>query len=237
MSIVLIILLLKTSIAGFHRLCPAVSFAHLHPGRADARAGRRSLVHPGKERSDSRPACRRWVSMVSGCLCTDHGGGAVHHLRRSLCGGRIDTPADPVSSEIGPVSRGRGGEERPQGPSRDHRVRVNGRNLDRAATAAGIPHMIIEMNAESVRKERTKGKPIFYGDATQETVLHYAGVTDARVVVVAIPDAAATRRITETVRRLNSKVQLIARTRFVQEVKPFTNSGPTRWSRRNSKPR
>ena len=85
--------------------------------------------------------------------------------------------------------------------------------------------MIIEMNAESVRKERTKGKPIFYGDATQETVLHYAGVTDARVVVVAISDAAATRRITETVRRLNSKVQLIARTRFVQEVKPLHELG------------
>jgi CPA2 family monovalent cation:H+ antiporter-2 len=102
---------------------------------------------------------------------------------------------------------------------------VNGRNLDRVATAAGIPHVIIEMNPESVRQEKVKGKRIFYGDATQETVLHHAGVAEARVVVVAISDAAATRRITEIVRRLNPKVQLIARTRFVQEVKPLYELG------------
>jgi CPA2 family monovalent cation:H+ antiporter-2 len=93
------------------------------------------------------------------------------------------------------------------------------------ATAAGIPHVIIEMNPESVRQEKVQGKPIFYGDATQETVLHHAGVAEARVVVVAISDAAATRRITEIVRRLNPKVQLIARTRFVQEVKPLYELG------------
>jgi CPA2 family monovalent cation:H+ antiporter-2 len=117
-----------------------------------------------------------------------------------------------------------------RGPARrDHLViigfGVNGRNLNRAATAAGIPHVIIEMNPESVRQEKAQGKPIFYGDATQETVLHHAGVTEARVVVVAISDAAATRRITEGVRRLNPKVQLIARTRFVQEMKPLYELG------------
>ena len=85
--------------------------------------------------------------------------------------------------------------------------------------------MIIEMNPESVRHEKAKGKPIFYGDATQETVLHHAGITEARVVVVAISDAAATRRITESARRLNPKVQLIARTRFVQEMKPLYELG------------
>jgi len=102
---------------------------------------------------------------------------------------------------------------------------VNGRNLGRAATAAGIPHVIIEMNPESVRQEKAKGQPIFYGDATQETVLHHAGITEARVAVVAISDAAATRRITEGVRRLNPKVQVIARTRFVQEMKPLYELG------------
>ena len=61
-------------------------------------------------------------------------------------------------------------------------------NIGRAATAAGIPHVIIEMNPESVRQEKARGKPIFYGDATQETVLHHAGIAEARVVVVAISD-------------------------------------------------
>jgi CPA2 family monovalent cation:H+ antiporter-2 len=102
---------------------------------------------------------------------------------------------------------------------------VNGRNLNRAATVAGIPHVIVDMNPETVRQERKSGKPIFYGDATQETVLHHAGIHAARVVVVAISDAAATRRIIEIVRRLNPKVQVIARTRFLKEVKPLFELG------------
>jgi CPA2 family monovalent cation:H+ antiporter-2 len=81
------------------------------------------------------------------------------------------------------------------------------------------------MNPETVRQERKSGKPIFYGDATQETVLHHAGIHAARVVVVAISDAAATRRIIEIVRRLNPKVQVIARTRFLKEVKPLFELG------------
>jgi CPA2 family monovalent cation:H+ antiporter-2 len=56
-------------------------------------------------------------------------------------------------------------------------------------------------------------------------VLNHAGIAEARVVVVAISDAAATRRITQCVRSLNPKVQMIARTRFVQEMKPLYELG------------
>lgn len=102
---------------------------------------------------------------------------------------------------------------------------VSGRNLSRAAAVAGIPHVIVDMNPETVREERNSGKPIFYGDSTQETVLHHAGIEAARVVVVAISDAAATRRTVEIVRRLNPKIQVVARTRFLKEVKPLYDLG------------
>jgi CPA2 family monovalent cation:H+ antiporter-2 len=102
---------------------------------------------------------------------------------------------------------------------------VNGRNLSRAASLAGIPHEIIEMNPETVRREKARGLTIFFGDATQETVLHHAGIEQARVAVVAISDAAATRRITELVRRLNGKIHLIARTRFLHEIAPLCELG------------
>jgi CPA2 family monovalent cation:H+ antiporter-2 len=95
---------------------------------------------------------------------------------------------------------------------------VNGRNLARAARAAAIPYIIIEMNAETVRRERAKGEPIYFGDATQEAVLAHAGIGDARIVTIVINDAAATRRITELARRLNPKIHIVARTRYVQEV-------------------
>jgi CPA2 family monovalent cation:H+ antiporter-2 len=95
---------------------------------------------------------------------------------------------------------------------------VNGRNLTLAARMAKIPYTIIEMNPETVRHERANGESIFYGDASQPAVLEQVQIHDAKVAVIAINDPAATRRITETIRRLNSKLHLIVRTRYLHEV-------------------
>ena len=102
---------------------------------------------------------------------------------------------------------------------------VNGRNLSQAARLTGIPYSIIEMNPETVRREQMHGEPIYYGDSTRENVLHHANISDARIVVTAINDPAATRRITEIVRRLNPKVHLIVRSRYLQEMKSLYELG------------
>jgi CPA2 family monovalent cation:H+ antiporter-2 len=102
---------------------------------------------------------------------------------------------------------------------------LNGRNLAQAAKLMDIPYVIIEMNPETVRSEQAKGEPIYYGDATREAVLQYANIKDARIVVLAINDPAATRRITEITRRLNSKVHFIVRTRYLQEMQSLYELG------------
>lgn len=102
---------------------------------------------------------------------------------------------------------------------------VNGRNVSRAARMAGIPYVILEINPDTVHTERRAGEPIFYGDATQEAVLTHMGIARARVLVIAIPDVAATRMITSTARNLSPKLHTIARTRFVSEVKPLYELG------------
>ena len=102
---------------------------------------------------------------------------------------------------------------------------VNGSNVARAARFAGISYVIIEMNPETVRSEQSRGEPIFFGDATREAVLQHANIKDARIVVVAINDPASTRRITEVTRRLNPKVHVIVRTRYLQEMKSLYELG------------
>jgi CPA2 family monovalent cation:H+ antiporter-2 len=64
-----------------------------------------------------------------------------------------------------------------------------------------------------------------YGDATHEAVLDHAGIEEARVMVVAISDPTATRRITAVARRLNPKIHIIARTRFFVETAPLYELG------------
>jgi len=102
---------------------------------------------------------------------------------------------------------------------------VNGRNVARAARISGISYAILEMDPDIVRAEQAKGEPIYYGDATHEAVFQHADIKDARIVVIAISDPAATRRITAIARRLNPKVHIIVRTRYLQEMKPLYELG------------
>jgi CPA2 family monovalent cation:H+ antiporter-2 len=102
---------------------------------------------------------------------------------------------------------------------------INGRNVARAARLSGIPYAVIEMNPETVMSEQAQGEPIYYGDSTQEVVLQHANIKDARIIVVAINDPTATRRITQIIRRLNPKVHLLVRTRYLQEMKPLYELG------------
>ncbi len=95
---------------------------------------------------------------------------------------------------------------------------INGRNLSRAASFAGIPYAIMEINPETVKSEKEKGETIFYGDATHEVVLNKVNIESARVMVIAISDSVATRRITDSVRRINPAIHIIVRTRFVADV-------------------
>ncbi len=111
----------------------------------------------------------------------------------------------------------------------DHLVIVgfgpNGVSLARAAASSSIPYVIIELNPETVRRERNRGEPVTYGDASGQTTLEHAGVERARVMVVAIPDPASTRRIIELARRMNPKLYLIARTPFIKETEPLYRLG------------
>lgn len=102
---------------------------------------------------------------------------------------------------------------------------VNGRNLARVLGRVGIPFIVIELNPQVVRTERERGRPIIYGDATRPEVLEHAGVRAARVVVIAISDAAGTRGAVDVARRLNPHLHLIVRSRYVHEMDPLFTLG------------
>lgn len=100
-----------------------------------------------------------------------------------------------------------------------------GRNLFQASCLAGLPSVIVEMNPETVKREKQKGVPIFYGDASQEATLEHAGIGEARALVVVVSDPGAARRTIQTARRLNPQVYIIARTRFFVDMQEFYELG------------
>jgi CPA2 family monovalent cation:H+ antiporter-2 len=102
---------------------------------------------------------------------------------------------------------------------------LNGRNVSRVLSASDIPYVVLELNPETVRTEKKRNIPIFYGDASREAVLEHVHIKTARTIVVAISDASATRRIVEQARKLNPSVYIIARTRYISEVNPLYSLG------------
>jgi len=102
---------------------------------------------------------------------------------------------------------------------------TNGRHLSLAASIAGIPRVIIELNPETVRKERQKGEPILQGDASQDTVLIHAGIRNCAVLAIVISDPIATKRIINAARSLNKSIYIICRTRFLSEVESLHSLG------------
>jgi len=102
---------------------------------------------------------------------------------------------------------------------------VNGRNVHRALRLLEVPHAVVDLNPHTIRELEEEGEPAVYGDAGQEAVLRAAGVHRARGVIVSIPDASATREVVKAVRAIDPEVTIIARTRYVREVRPLEELG------------
>lgn len=113
-------------------------------------------------------------------------------------------------------------------PLKDHLIIVGfgigGKHLARTARQAGIPYVILEMNPETVARFGGK-EPIHGGDASKPLVLEHFGIAAARVISVVISDPAAVRAITAVARKLNPKVHIVVRTRFLGEVDELRRLG------------
>src|SRR2546422_353607 len=102
---------------------------------------------------------------------------------------------------------------------------LNGRNLTAALRSIRAPYLIVELNAQTVQQARARREPAFYGDATREEILRALGAERARMLVVAISDPAATRRMVRVGRSLNAGIHIIARTRYVTEIPELSRLG------------
>lgn len=95
---------------------------------------------------------------------------------------------------------------------------LNGRNLAKTLKATHIPYVVLEVNADTIRKARDEGEPLIYGDITRKDVLQRAGVVCAKAIVFAISDYNATRMAVRMSRQLNSSIFILVRTRYSAEV-------------------
>ena len=112
---------------------------------------------------------------------------------------------------------------------RDHVILVgygiNGQNVARALRLLDVPHIVVDLNPQTVADIEAAGDLALEGDATQDAVLEAAGIDKARGLIAAIAEAVATRGVVQAAHRLNPRAQIIARTRYLREVEPLRRAG------------
>jgi len=140
----------------------------------------------------------------------------------------------PLLIQWGPAVLMRAGSSPADAPStapthRDHVIiagfGLNGRNLARVLKEVGISYLILDLYAETIRRGQAQGEPIYYGDVTQREVLERMGISRARLLVLAVSDPFATRRVIPVARQANPEIHIVARTRYVREVEELLRLG------------
>jgi CPA2 family monovalent cation:H+ antiporter-2 len=102
---------------------------------------------------------------------------------------------------------------------------INGTNISKAAKSANIPYVVIDLDPESFQNAKKAMEPIVYGDASDSVILKHVHIQEARVVVIAISDPDATKKIINEVRSFTETAFIIVRTRYVKDIEENIRMG------------
>jgi CPA2 family monovalent cation:H+ antiporter-2 len=87
----------------------------------------------------------------------------------------------------------------------------------------GLPFIVIERDRPRYEAMVAAGVPALFGDATQPDLLVSAGITRARLLVVASPDSFQTRRALELATAANPHLDIIVRTHSESEYQALAD--------------
>jgi len=104
---------------------------------------------------------------------------------------------------------------------------IAGRLLVKALAEAGIPHLVMELNADTVRQAQQAGEPVFYADVSSVEALSHARVREARALVLTISDPQALRRAVPAARKCAPDLPILVRTRYFSERPALLALGAT----------
>jgi len=113
----------------------------------------------------------------------------------------------------------------------DHTVIVGyglaGRYLARVLKAAAISCVVVEQNAELVRRARGDGIAVVFGDGTRHAVLEHVRLRHARVIAFAISSPTDERRGVALARDINPTARIVVRTRYIRGIDQLMTLGAT----------
>ncbi len=102
---------------------------------------------------------------------------------------------------------------------------LNGKNLARVLKETGISYIIVELNPDTVQREKANGEHIIYGDVSKAEILKHVKIDTANTLVFSISDPPTTKRAVRIAKQLNPELFVLVRTRYVSEINELKNIG------------
>lgn len=135
-------------------------------------------------------------------------------LRFATPGDRVDLPRDsetesPTTDAIVIVGFGPAGQRVAEGLVDSHQQHI----------------VVVDIDRDMIGKAHQFGLRTVLGDATQREILEHAGIHNARVVVLVVPDHNTMRQLIYQVRDLAPNAHIVARCRYHKRYRELLNAG------------
>jgi CPA2 family monovalent cation:H+ antiporter-2 len=86
-----------------------------------------------------------------------------------------------------------------------------GRHISEMLSRQNIPRLVVESDPEILTKLQALNVPVLYGDAANSEILEHAGLAQARLLVITVPDYVSALAMVATARSCAPDVKIIAR--------------------------
>ncbi|MGB5966820.1 MAG: cation:proton antiporter [Spirulinaceae cyanobacterium] len=100
-----------------------------------------------------------------------------------------------------------------------------GRVIVKVLSDRGYPLLVIENSEAGIRRLRQEETPYIFGDADSEMVLSKCHLDQAKALAIALPDPSSTRILLMQALKINSKIDIVARSHSDKEIDFLTKIG------------
>jgi CPA2 family monovalent cation:H+ antiporter-2 len=102
-----------------------------------------------------------------------------------------------------------------------------GRRVANVLEKQKFAYLVIELDPTMISGLRARGIPCIYGDASNPDILAHAGLDKARVLLCTIPDYVAEELAVRNARKINPKLDIVARVRRDRDAELLRDAGVT----------
>ena len=102
-----------------------------------------------------------------------------------------------------------------------------GRHIGRVLRRLNLPYLVVERDIAAAAEMQEAGLPTLLGDAANSEILTHAGLTEARVLVVTVPDETAAELIVAGARDICPDIPIIVRAEVEERLPQLIELGAT----------